>query len=70
MEYQKRRKTLYKHFKDRNPSIKSPRQMRVGVNTSQRKKRKQTLNKNKRDSYANRTHGYKMTIHHNKEDIR
>jgi hypothetical protein len=41
-----RRKTLLKKIKDGNPFIKSTRQMRTQVDTTQRKKQKQTINKN------------------------
>jgi hypothetical protein len=35
-----------------------------------KKKQKQAIIKNKVKTYANRTHGYEMTINDNKEDLR
>ncbi len=50
--------------KEWNPSIKSARQKKTQVNTTQRKK-------NIRERpYAKRTHNYEMTINDNKEDIK
>jgi hypothetical protein len=42
--------------------------MRTQVDTTQRKKQKQTINKKsgKKRPYAKRTHDYKMTINDNK----
>ncbi len=59
-------KTLYIKIKDRNPSIKSTRQMRATIDTTQKKKKtkkkkkKKTNNqqKIKKKLYANGTHGY------------
>jgi hypothetical protein len=67
-----RRKTLYIKIKDKNPSIKSTRQMRALVNTTQRKKMEANNQRKirKRKPYANSTQGYKMTINNNKEDLR
>jgi len=69
-------KTLYIKIKDGILSIKSTRQMKAQVNTTQRKnkskqstkkKKKKTNNKKKKKSYANKTYGYEMTINNNKE---
>jgi hypothetical protein len=35
-----------------------------------KKKQKQTINKNQVRPYVKRTHGYKLTINDNKEDLR
>ncbi len=53
-------KTLYIKIKDRNPSIKSTRQMRATIETTKKKKKKKTNNqqKIKKKLYANGTHGY------------
>ncbi len=44
-DFMQRRNTLYIKIKDGNPSIKSTRQMRARVDTTPKKKRKQTINK-------------------------
>jgi hypothetical protein len=64
---EKGKKTLYIKIKDGNPSIKSTRQMRTQVDTTQRKNKNEQL---KKKPYVSRTQGYKMTINNNKEDLR
>jgi len=64
---------MYIKIKDQNPSIKSTRQMKAGVDKTQRKKKKknQQSRKNKeRKPNANMTQGYEMMINDNKEDLR
>jgi len=53
-----------------NPSIKSTKQMKTQVDTTQRKKQPSNQQKIRKQSYANRTHGYKMPINNNKEDLK
>jgi len=59
-------------FKDVNPSIKSTRQMKAWIDTTQRKETKANnqWKIRKRRPYANRTQGHKMMINDNKEDLR
>ncbi len=57
-------------MKDENPSIKSTRQMRAQVNTTQRKNKSKQSTKIKLKPYANRSQGHKMTFNNdNKEDL-
>jgi hypothetical protein len=65
-------KTLYIKIKDENPSIKSIKEMRAQVDITQRKKKKKKppSTKNKEKPYANKTHGYEMTINNTNEDQR
>jgi hypothetical protein len=61
--------------KDGNPSIKSTRQMRTQVYTTQRQnKSKQSTKKSSKKieqrPYAKRTHGYEMTINNNKKRLK
>jgi hypothetical protein len=65
-----RRKTMYIKIKDGIPSIKSTRQMKVQVDTTQRKNKSKQSTKNKKKIYANRTYGYEMMINNNKEDLK
>jgi hypothetical protein len=64
-------KPLYIKIKDKNPCIKSARHMKAQVNTTQKLKLKQTINKKIRiKPHANRTHGYDMMTNDNKENLR
>jgi hypothetical protein len=68
-----KRKTLYIKIKDGKPFIKSTRQMRPQVNTTQKQKKTKTNNQQKirkKKPYANKTQGYEMTINDDKEDLR
>jgi hypothetical protein len=57
--------------KDKIPSIKSTRQKERRSKHNLKKKRKQIINKKiRKKPYANRAHGYKMTINDNKKDLR
>jgi hypothetical protein len=58
---------MYIKIKDGIPSIRSTRQKRTQVDTTQRKnKSKQSTKK----AYANRTYGYEMMTNNNKENLR
>jgi hypothetical protein len=63
-------KTMYIKIKDGIPSIKSTKQMRVQVDTTQRKNKNKQSTKNKKKTYAIKTYGYEMMINSNKEDLR
>jgi hypothetical protein len=63
-------KTLYVKMKDKNPSIKSTKQMRAWVDITQRKNKSKPLTKKiGKRPYANKTHGYEMTINNDKTVI-
>jgi len=49
-------------IKDKNPSIKSTRQMRTQIDTNQRKNESKQSTKKRKKPYANRIHGYEMMI--------
>jgi hypothetical protein len=61
---------MYIKIKDGIPSIKSTRQMKAQVDTTQRKYKSKQSTKNKKKTYANRTYGYEMMINNNKEDLK
>jgi hypothetical protein len=50
-----------------------PAKVKANENTSRhdpKKKQNKTINRNQVKTYAKRTHGYKMIINNNKEDLR
>jgi hypothetical protein len=63
------KKTRYIKIKDRNPSIKSTRQIEsMSRHNLKERKKKPTIKERK--SNANMTQGYEMIINDNKEDLR
>jgi len=59
----KKKKNLIYKIKDKNPSIKSTRQMRTLIDTTQRKNENKQSTKNKeKKPYASRIQGYEMII--------
>jgi hypothetical protein len=52
------------------PSMKSSRQMRTQINTTQRKNKSKLPTKIKQRHYVKSTHNYEMTINNNKYDLR
>jgi hypothetical protein len=51
------------------PSMKSTRQMRTQINTTQRKNKSKLPTKIKQRHYVKRIHNYEMTINNNKDDL-